>query len=119
MLTFRLTITSDQRQALDRKLAAAQQRGDLRLVKFILAIFAVVHYQDTAQAAQVLQLFAAQVERHIHRFLSMSRPIILDAGPLGRIAIRRSREALASTRPAPSLTVGFLPRAALIRTHVS
>jgi transposase len=69
MLNFRLTITTDQRQALDRKLTAAQQRGDLRLVKFILTIFAIVHYQDTAQAAQVLQLSLAQVERYVHLFL--------------------------------------------------
>ncbi|MEW6127266.1 MAG: IS630 family transposase [Acidobacteriota bacterium] len=69
MLNFRLTITTPQRQALDRKLVAAKQRGDLRLVKFILTIFAVVHYQDTAQAAQVLQLSSAQVERYVHQFL--------------------------------------------------
>ena len=69
MLNFRLTLTSDQRQALDRKLTAAQQRGDLRLVKFILTILAVVHYQETAQAAQVLQLSLEQVERYVHLFL--------------------------------------------------
>jgi transposase len=69
MLNFRLTITTDQRQALDRKLTAAKQPGDLRLIKFILAVFAVVHYQDTAQAAQVLQLSLAQVERYVHQFL--------------------------------------------------
>ena len=69
MLNFRLTITSDQRQSLDRKLAAARQRGNLRLVKFILAIFAAIHYQDTSQAALVLQLSLAQVERYVHLFL--------------------------------------------------
>jgi transposase len=69
MLNFRLTITTGQRQVLDRKLTAAQRRGDLHLVKFILTIFAVVHYQDTAQAAQVLQRSLAQVERYVHQFL--------------------------------------------------
>ena len=69
MLSFRLTITTDQRQALERKLTTAQQLGDLRLVKFILAIFAVVHYQETAQAALVLQLSVAQVEAYVHKFL--------------------------------------------------
>ena len=69
MLSFRLTITTDQRQALERKLSTAQQLGDLRLCKFILTIFAVVHYQDTAQAAVVLQLSVAQVETYVHKFL--------------------------------------------------
>jgi len=69
MLNFRLTITSSQRQALERKLTAAQQLGDLRLVKFILTIFAVVHYQDTEQAAVVLHLSVAQVETYVHKFL--------------------------------------------------
>ena len=74
MLSFRLTITSSQRQALARKLNMAQQLGDLRLCKFILTIFAVVHYQDTAQAAIVLQLSAAQVEGYIHTFLCYGVP---------------------------------------------
>ncbi len=69
MLSFRLTITVAQRQALDRKLAAAQQLGDLRLAKFILTIFAVVHYQETEQAAVVLHLSGAQVEAYVHKFL--------------------------------------------------
>ena len=69
MLSFRLTITAAQRQALDRTLTTAQQLGDLRLVKFILTIFAVVHYQQTEQAALVLQLSVAQVEAYVHKFL--------------------------------------------------
>ncbi|MBA3716459.1 MAG: hypothetical protein H0W76_29075, partial [Pyrinomonadaceae bacterium] len=69
MLSFRLTITASQRQALDRKLAAAQRLGDLRLAKFILTICAVAHYQETAQAALVLQLSVAQVEAYVHKFL--------------------------------------------------
>ncbi len=66
---FRLTITTEQRQALDRQLKSAQQLGDLRLVKFILTIFAVVHYQETEQAACILQLSVAQVEAYVHKFL--------------------------------------------------
>ena len=69
MLSFRLTITTDQRKALEHKLTAAQQLGDLRLVKFILTILAVVHYQETAQAALVLQLSVEQVESYVHKFL--------------------------------------------------
>jgi len=69
MLNFRLTITAEQRQALDRRLKTAQQLGDLRLVKFMLTVFAVVHYQETEQAAFVLQLSVAQVEAYVHKFL--------------------------------------------------
>jgi len=69
MLNFRLTITASQRQALDRKLATAHHLGDLRLAKFILTIFAVVHYQETEQAAVVLHLSGAQVEAYVHKFL--------------------------------------------------
>ena len=69
MLNFRLTITTEQRQALDRKLTTAQHLGDLRLVKFILTIFAVTHYQETEPAALVLQLSVAQVEAYVHKFL--------------------------------------------------
>ena len=69
MLSFLLTITASQRQALDRKLATAHHLGDLRLAKFILTIFAVVHYQETEQAAVVLHLSGAQVEAYVHKFL--------------------------------------------------
>lgn len=51
MPSFRLTITTDQRKALERKLQSAQQLGDLRMIKFVLAIFAVVHYETTEYAA--------------------------------------------------------------------
>ncbi len=84
MLSFRLTITADQRQALARKLTTAQQLGELRLCKFILTIFAVVHYQDTAQAALVLQLSAAQVEGYIHTFLCYGVPGVAFKKPAGR-----------------------------------
>lgn len=84
MLSFRLTITADQRQALGRKLTAAQQLGDLRLVKFILTIFAVVHYQQTAQAAVVLQLSEAQVEAYVHKFLCYGVPGVAFKQPSGR-----------------------------------
>lgn len=69
MLRFRLSITTNQRRELERRLQSAQQLGDLRIVKFILAIFAVVHYQTAEQAAVVLQLSVAQVEQYAHQFL--------------------------------------------------
>ena len=81
---FRLTITTEQRQALDRKLTSAHQLGDLRLVKFILTIFAVGHYQDTAQAALVLQLSAAQVEAYVHKFLCYGVCGVAFKKPAGR-----------------------------------
>lgn len=69
MLSFRLSISADQRKALQRQLATAQQLGDVRLCQFILAICAVVHYQSTEQAALVLQLSVAQVEGYVHKFV--------------------------------------------------
>jgi transposase len=84
MLNFRLTITTEQRQALDRKLTTAQQLGDLRLVKFILTIFAVVHYQETEQAALVLQLSVAQVEAYVHQFLCYGVRGVAFTKPSGR-----------------------------------
>lgn len=84
MLNFRLTITTDQRQALERKLTSAQQLGNLRLVKFILAVFAVVHYQETAQAALVLKLSVAQVERYVHQFLCYGVGGVAFKAPTGR-----------------------------------
>ena len=74
MLHFRLTISPDLRQALQRKLTAAERPGDLRLVKWILALFAVVHLQDTTQAATVLQLSPAQVERYVYQFMVYGLP---------------------------------------------
>lgn len=84
MLDFRLTITASQRQALERKLTTAQQLGDLRLVKFILTIFAVVHYQETQQAALVLQLSVAQVEAYVHKLLCYGVQGVSFKKPSGR-----------------------------------
>lgn len=69
MRSFRLSITTPQRKALDRKLKTAQQRGDLRTSKFALAVLAVAHYAATEQVALVLQLSVAQVEHYAHQFL--------------------------------------------------
>jgi transposase len=69
MLRFRLTISTTQRQELERKLKTAQQLGDLRLVKWILALFAVAHDQSPDTAARVLDLSAAQLERYVYQFL--------------------------------------------------
>jgi len=84
MLNFRLTITTSQRQALDLKLKTAHQLGDLRLAKFILTIFAVVHYQETEQAAVVLQLSVAQVEGYVHQFLCYGVRAVAFKQPAGR-----------------------------------
>ncbi len=69
MRSFRLSITTPQRKALDRKLKTAQPLGDLRTIKFALAVLAVAHYASTEQAAVVLQLSVAQVEHYAHQFL--------------------------------------------------
>ena len=84
MLSFRLTITTEQRQALTRKLTAAEQLGDLRLAKFILTILAVVHYQETEQAAVVLDLSVAQVEGYVHKFLCYGVHGVAFKQPSGR-----------------------------------
>ncbi len=84
MLNFRLTITTSQRQALEGKLKTAHQLGDLRLAKFILTIFAVVHYQETEQAAVVLQLSVAQVEGYVHQFLCYGVRGVAFKQPSGR-----------------------------------
>lgn len=84
MLNFRLTITTSQRQALDRKLSTAQRLGDRRLVKFMLTILAVAHYQDTEQAAVVLQLAVAQVEGYVHKFLCYGVRGVAFTKPAGR-----------------------------------
>ncbi len=69
MLHFRLTITTEQHKALDRKLKTAEQLGDLRSVKFILAVRAYAHYQTLEQAARVLDLSEQQVSRYVFQFL--------------------------------------------------
>lgn len=84
MLRFRLTIMPPLRQALQRKLTAAEKQGDLRLVKWILALFAVAQAQDTAQAAAVLQLSVAQVERYVYQFMVYGLPGVQFKKPTGR-----------------------------------
>ena len=69
MRSFRLSITTTQRKELDRQLKSAQQLGDLRTTKFILAVYAVARYASTEQAAVVLQLSAEQVEKYVYLFL--------------------------------------------------
>jgi len=69
MPSFRLTISNDQRKALERKLQSAEQLGDLRMIKFVLAIFAVVHYETTEYAARVLNLSEQQVSNYYKQFL--------------------------------------------------
>jgi len=84
MLHFRLTISADLRQALQRKLTAAEKQGDLRLVKWILALFAVARAQDMTQAATILQLSVAQVERYVYQFMVYGLPGVQFKKPSGR-----------------------------------
>jgi len=69
MPSFRLTITNYQRKALERKLQIAEQLGDLRMIKFVLAIFAMVHYESTEYAVRVLNLSEQQVSNYFKQFL--------------------------------------------------
>jgi len=84
MLHFRLTITTQQHQALARKLKTAEQRGDLRVVKFILAVRAYARYQTLEQAARVLALSEAQVYRYVWQFLCYGVQGISFQKPRGR-----------------------------------
>ena len=56
MLTFRLNIQPPNRKALDVKLKAAQRSGDFRMVKHILALFAVHEGHTIEQAAAILKV---------------------------------------------------------------
>ena len=87
MLKFRLTITHEQRKALQTRLASAQQLGDLRTIQFILAVLAVVqHHYDTAQVAATLQLSEEQVERYVKQFLLYGPKGVGFKKPAGRKA---------------------------------
>ena len=86
MRHFRLTLCPALRQALQRKLTAAATPGELRLVNWMLALFAVVQAQDTAQAATVFQLSVAQVERWVYQFLVYGLPGVAFKKPSGRPA---------------------------------
>ena len=50
----------------------------------MLALFAVAHSQDTAQAATVLQLSLAQVERYVYQFMVYGLPGVEFKKPTGR-----------------------------------
>lgn len=84
MLHFRLTISHELRQALNRKLAVAQQHGALRLVKLILALLAVAQSQDRAQAAAILPLSVAQVERYVYQLMVSGLPGVAFQKSAGR-----------------------------------
>ena len=69
MWPFRLTITLVQRQALRAKLAAAERRGDLRVIKRLSALLAVAEGFDAPHIARTLGLSQWQVRQYVRLFL--------------------------------------------------
>lgn len=86
MLHFRLTISPAQQQGLARKLQVAQKHGDVRTVKFILAVRAYAHYQTYEHAARVLALSVPQVARYVYLFLCYGERGVGFQKPRGRKA---------------------------------
>ena len=109
MLPFRLTITSAQRQALQRRLKTAETRGDLRLVKWILALLAVAHDQRVEHAAQILDLSATQIKRYVRLFLIYGVTGVRLKRPTGRKAklSKAQKQELASLIEAGPAQAGF------------
>ena len=109
MLPFRLTITAAQRQELQRRLKTAEQLGNLRVVKWILALFAVAHEHSVAHAAHVLNLCVAQVERYVGRFLIYGVKGVCFDKPTGRKAklTKEQKQELAALIDAGPEQAGF------------
>ena len=56
MCCFRFTMSASSRKAVECRMKTAQRRGQLRQVKYCLAILAVVEGQSVAQVALVLRV---------------------------------------------------------------
>jgi transposase len=68
MCNVRFTISTHSRQEVDRQLKTAQQLGNLRQVKYRLAILAVMDGQSVAQAALVLRVHEKTVTAWVGAF---------------------------------------------------
>lgn len=84
MLDFRLTLYSSQRKALENRLNAAQQGGDLRSVKRILAILSLSEGLAEKQIATTLKVSAESVRLWLWAFLIKGVQGIEPKKPPGR-----------------------------------
>jgi transposase len=69
MCAFRFTIPKSYRQELERQLKNAQRLGQLRRVKYLLAILAVMHGQQIEDVALTLQLCPKTVSEWVRLFV--------------------------------------------------
>lgn len=86
MLPFRLTISSPLCKEMDTALLAAQRRGDIRLVKRILAIFALRDSNSPSQVATLLKVSIDSVLDWARRFLCYKLNGLKDKKSPGRPA---------------------------------
>ncbi len=69
MCCFRFTITTRYRKEVEKQLKTAQQLGDLRQIKYLLAILAVMDGQSFEQTALVLRVHAKTVAEWVRLFM--------------------------------------------------
>jgi len=69
MPNFRFNISTRYRKELEQQLRTAQRLGNLRHVKYLLAILAVMEGQHFAQVASVLKLTVKTIHEWVRRFL--------------------------------------------------
>jgi transposase len=68
MCSVRFTLTTYSRKAMKRRLKTAQQQGNLRQVKYLLAILAVGDGRSFAEVAEVLRVHEKTVAAWVGRF---------------------------------------------------
>jgi transposase len=68
MCSVRITLTTQSRKAVERRLKTAQQQGHLRQVKYFLAILAVGEGRSFGEVAMVLRVHEKTVAAWVHRF---------------------------------------------------
>ena len=69
MPSFRFSISARYRKELEQQLSTAQRFGQLRRVKYLLAILAVMDNQSVGEVAQVLRLNVKTVDEWVRLFL--------------------------------------------------
>jgi transposase len=69
MRCFRFTISTDYRKEVEKQLKTAQQLGDLRRIKYLLAILAVIDGQSFEQVALVLRVHTKTVAEWVRLFV--------------------------------------------------
>jgi transposase len=69
MLNFRIVLSGGQRKALVKRLAAAEKRGDVAMVKRLLAIDAIIANTSIGDVARTLQVSAEAIRLWIKQLL--------------------------------------------------